>query len=258
MDILNLISNPAAKIPSCISIFMIGSIVGSFIATLVIRWPKAQSIIIGRSSCDQCGYLLHAIDLIPLISYTLLSGKCRYCNKSIDKSHWRTELLVAILSIIPFLILPPYGAFGWVLWLWLFIPLAILDYKYLWLPNRLIIITIIAAPFIGPLINDIDIINRLIGVIGAYLSLETIRVLYKKLRNKEAMGNGDPKLLAGLGFYFGWELLPYIILIASCIGLTIAVMLRVLHGYFDQEQKLPLGTYMIIAAPIGYAFTEIV
>ncbi len=195
MDFSNLIIMTEVQIPFYISIFIIGSIVGSFIATLVIRWPKTQSIIYGRSSCDQCGHKLQVRDLIPLISYSLQHGKCRYCNGSIDPLHWHIELMVAALSILAFILFPVQQAAGLMIWLWLFIPLAILDYKYLWLPNRLIIITIIAAPVIGPLMNDVSIVSRLIGAMIGYLFLETLRIAFKKLRNKEAMGGGDPSLV---------------------------------------------------------------
>lgn len=241
-----------------IAFFILGAVIGSFIATLVMRWPKAQSIIVGRSSCDQCCHKLQARDLIPLISYSLQQGKCRYCNDPIDPLHWRVELMVAVISIVPFILFPVQQAAGLMILLWLFIPLAILDYKYLWLPNRLIIMTIIAAPIISPLINDISIIDRLIGATTGYISLGIIRVTFKKIRNKEAMGGGDPKLLGVLGLYFGWTALPYIILIASCIGLTTALAIKLRYGYLDQDQKFPLGTYMVIAAPIGYALTETV
>lgn len=159
--------------------------------------------------------------------------------------------MYALLGVIPFLLFPPMTALGWILWIWLFTPLLLLDYMHLWLPDRLLIISMIAAPFIAPMINDIDLISRLIGGITGFMSLQLVRSASKRFHQMDAMGAGDPKLLGALGLYFGWAALPYIILIASSLGLIIALAMSIRLGYLEKNQKFPFGTYMIIATPVS-------
>ena len=120
----------------------LGLIIGSFIATLVIRWPLNSSVIKGRSACDGCGAVLQPYELVPLVSHGFLHGKCRRCGIAIDPIHWQVELAGAAIGVAAMVAsqnllgqnwLGLAGAgFGWLL-----LALALLDLRHFWLPDRL-------------------------------------------------------------------------------------------------------------------------
>lgn len=230
-----------------------GLIIGSFIAALSMRWPRGISVTKGRSCCDHCGQMLSSFELIPLLSYIIMRGKCRHCGGNIDPFHWKIEIISAYIAMMPFLFLPAQAAVGWALLGWILLPLFILDFRHFWLPNALLITLIIAALIIAPLINDISIFNRLFGAAAGYLSLALVALYFRIFRKKEALGAGDPKLLAILGFYFGWQALPFIMFGASFIGLSWALILMILGHKITQDIKFPLGSYMILALPLAIA-----
>jgi len=227
---------------------VLGAILGSFIATLVIRWPQGQSVIHGRSKCDSCQTTLTAIDLVPLFSAAWLRGTCRHCSAPIGTAHWRIELLSACVGAIPFLFLPPLAAIGFAVWSWCMLPLFLLDYRHFWLPDRLMLFALLWAPFIAPLMGDTLILDRAIGAAAGFFTLQLIRLYFARLRNREAMGAGDPKLFGFLGFYFGWAALPIIMLLAATIGLFMAGLQKFKGKAITQESKFPLGSYLIGAA----------
>jgi leader peptidase (prepilin peptidase)/N-methyltransferase len=117
----------------------LGAIWGSFVAALCIRWPIGEQISNGRSRCDACQTTLAPKDLIPIFSFILLRGKCRYCRKSIGVGALYTELISAAIGLLAILLVPSESALAMAVFGWLLLPLVILDYQRLWLPNRFVI-----------------------------------------------------------------------------------------------------------------------
>lgn len=245
---------PLLQLPShifAILFFILGSIMGSFIAALTIRWPQGKSVMHGRSICDHCHESLAFIDLIPIISFILFQAKCRRCKGDIASEHFYIEIIAALTGAIPFILFPPDIALGWVLFLWPLFPLAILDFKYLWLPNRLLLFALIPFPIILFLWDHLTLSQHIIGALAAYIFLEIIRIASAKILQKDAMGQADPKLFGVIGLYLGWSILPLIMLFASAIGLALILFQKLIKSEMSSDQKFPLGTYMILAAPIS-------
>ena len=114
-----------------------GAIVGSFLATLLIRWPQGRSVVAGRSRCDGCGASLGVRDLVPVLSYAALHGKCRRCGGRIDRRHLAAELAAAAIGLVALIAHPlPLALVTLLLGLWLLL-LAMLDVEHHWLPDRL-------------------------------------------------------------------------------------------------------------------------
>lgn len=157
------------------------------------------------------------------------------------------ELAAALIGALPFLVLPENQAVAAALFGWLLLPLILLDHYHLWLPNRLIIVLaaagLLAAPMLTPQAAFTD---RLAGLAVGFLSLETIRQIYEKYRQQEGMGAGDPKLFGALGLWLGWQALPLTLLVACAIGLTSAVISRLV--VLNPRTALPFGSYLGIAA----------
>lgn len=221
---------------------VLGAIWGSFIAALCSRWPKGESIMHGRSRCDRCGTAIAARDLVPVASFLMLKGRCRHCGEPIGRDTISIELIAAAIGGVAFLLFTPSAAFALSIFGWLLLPLAILDARHLWLPDRLTLLLAIAALPAAPLLGSpTTLTDRLIGGIAGFAVLEGIRRSYRMFRGQEGMGAGDPKLLGALGLWLGWQMLPLTLLTASGIGLAAALVMR------GTMKAFPLGTYLALA-----------
>jgi leader peptidase (prepilin peptidase)/N-methyltransferase len=228
--------------------FVLGAIIGSFLAVLLVRWPQGRSVLRGRSHCDGCGRTLGLVELVPILSWLLLRGRCRGCGATIDRRHLALEIGAGLVGLTAILAHPlPLAAFTALLGWWLFL-LAALDVEYQWLPDRLTLPLAaaglaVAALGIGPPMAD-----RMIGAGAGYVALAAIAWLYRSLRGREGLGGGDPKMLAAIGAWLGWVQLPFVLLLAGLLGLFALGMKRLGGGRVAATDRLPLGTLMALAA----------
>ncbi len=226
----------------------IGAILGSFMATLVLRWSEGRSVMRGRSACDGCGRTLRARDLVPIVSAMLLRGRCRACGGRIDPWHGRIEALAGLIGLSAGLAAATPVALAGAAFGWLLLTLAALDLRALWLPDRLtgaLAIGGVATGLLGmaPVLED-----RIAGGILGYATLWAIARGYRAWRGREGMGGGDPKLLGAIGAWLGWRMLPAVLLVACLVGLG-AVLFAALRGRpMARDTPLPLGTLLGIAA----------
>jgi leader peptidase (prepilin peptidase)/N-methyltransferase len=225
---------------------ILGAIWGSFAAALCSRWPKGEGVVVGRSRCEQCGKGIASYDLVPVISYMLLRGKCRFCGQKIGARPIVIELAAALIGAVSLLLLPPDQAVAAAIFGWLLLPLVILDFDHLWLPDRLVLVLAAAGLAVGShLTPDLAMFHRVIGAVAGFASLELIRRSYKLYRKQDGMGAGDPKLFGALGIWLGWQALPLLLLAASVIGIAFAAW----HAVRGHEQKaFPFGSYLGVAA----------
>jgi leader peptidase (prepilin peptidase)/N-methyltransferase len=228
--------------------FILGAAIGSFLATILIRWPQGRSVVAGRSACDGCGRTLEARDLVPILSWSLARGRCRTCGSRIDRRHLAAEAGAAMIGITAILAHPmPLAAVTAVLGWWLFL-LGALDVEHEWLPDRLtwpLLAAGLAAAWggFGPPLE-----SRLIGAAAGFACLFLIARLYRILRGREGLGGGDPKLFAAIGAWLGWTQLPFVLVGAGLIGLAALLLKRLRGGDVAASDRLPLGTLMALAA----------
>ncbi len=227
---------------------IIGLIIGSFLATIIIRWPQGHSAMSGRSRCDHCHQTLRAVDLIPVFSYVLRAGKCSACGGEIKSDHLVIELSAGLIGGLALLVDSGLGGLSGAIFGWFLLTLAALDAQHHWLPDRLTLtlaISGLAASFLG---NDPDLLNRVIGGITGFCSLFLIGWGYRYLREREGLGGGDPKLLGAIGCWLGWSALPLVMLGAGFVGLlAVATMYR--RGQaVTADSALPLGSFMAVSA----------
>jgi leader peptidase (prepilin peptidase)/N-methyltransferase len=224
-----------------------GAIAGSFIATLVIRWPQGRATN-GRSECDSCGARLRWIELVPLLSYLIQRGKCRHCGANIPREHPWIEAACASVGAIALSVAPGGEGLAGAYFGWMLVALAVLDFRHFWLPDRLTFILGAMGFATGAIGLSPTLDDRLIGGAVGYAALATISFLYSELRGRQGMGAGDPKLLGAVGLWLGWQVLPFVLLGAGLLGLTLVTCQLARNRPITAQTRLPLGALMAIAA----------
>ena len=235
-----------------IFIVILGGLWGSFANVCIYRLPKDMGVVSGRSYCPKCKKKIVWYDNIPIISFFLLGGKCRKCKKSISIQY----VIVEAINIVSFITI--YYFFGisiiTVLLMMLnlsFLIIFFIDLEHFIIPNVLTFPMMIVGflksfdpnlPSLFP-----NYINSLIGGLFGYGVIWSIIYFYKQLRKKEGMGLGDAKLLAVVGFWFGWISIPFVLFLSSVLAL-----LWVAPDLIKKSKKLtsqiPFGPYIILAS----------
>ena len=244
-----------------LAFIIFGSLWGSFANVCIYRLPENKNVITGRSSCPNCKNKIPWYDNIPLLSFILLMGKCRLCKKPIDLQYFIVELISAIsfASIYYFFGLTLTALLLLILSIF-FIIIFFIDLKHFIIPNELTFPLMIIG-FIksfDPNLNQTifpNYINSLIGGLFGYSIIWLIIFIYKKIRNKEGMGLGDAKLLAVVGFWFGWVSIPFVIFISSAVAL-ILVIPSILNKSRKMSSEIPFGPYIIIGCILYVTFAN--
>ena len=226
---------------------VMGAIVGSFIATLVLRWPHGEQASRGRSRCDQCGVAIRPIDLIPILSRFRLDGRCRDCGARIDPLHSRIELVAAAIGGTALVIAPNVSGAMLALFGWLLLPSCWLDWRHFWLPDRLTLILAVVGLGAGHWLGA-PLVDRLIGGAVGWGSLAAIGSVYRRLRHRDGLGRGDPKLNGAIGLWLGWIPLTPILALAAALGLAIA-----LRRGLSKTDPVPFGPMIGAASWIAAA-----
>ncbi|BAI97179.1 type 4 prepilin-like proteins leader peptide-processing enzyme [Sphingobium sp. TA15] len=229
-----------------------GAIAGSFLATIILRWPRGRSVLRGRSACDGCGRVLGAVDLVPMLSALIQRGRCRTCGAPIDPLHGRVEAGCAIIGALALGFAPDPGGVGWALLGWLLLTLAVLDRRHFWLPDALTLPLAFLGFTMGPWATEATMADRAIGALAGYLALLLIAFGYRRTRGRDGLGLGDAKLLGALGAWFGWQALPFILLLAASVGLLSVVAVMATGRRVDGTTRVPLGAFLAIAAVPGW------
>ena len=224
-----------------------GLIAGSFIATLMIRWPQDRSLG-GRSACDACDRTLSVRDLAPLLSWAIAAGKCRTCGARIDWRHPAVELAAGLIGLVALIAEPGLGGIAGALFGWQLLTLAALDFEHFWLPNRLTALLAVSGLALGLVGVGAPIVDRIIGGSAGFAALFAIAWTYRRLRGREGMGGGDPKLLGAIGCWLGWQFLPFVLLGASAVGMVVALVMLTRGQSVAADTRLPLGSLMAISA----------
>ena len=237
-----------------------GGLWGSFANVCIYRLPLDKGVALGRSYCTKCKKQIVWYDNIPIISYLLIEGKCRKCKKKISFQY----PLVELLSILTFVII--YFFYGITFTTILLIALSLtfliiffIDLEHFIIPNNLTYPMMILGfvKSFDPNLNSLfpNYVNSLIGGFFGYGIIWLIIFFYKVLRNKEGMGLGDAKLLAVIGFWFGWISVPFILFSSSVVAL-ISVMPSLLNKSKKLSSEIPFGPFIIVGCILYIIFIE--
>jgi len=237
-----------------VALGLLGALLGSFIATLVIRWPQERSVVKGRSHCDACDAVLGPRDLIPLVSAALARGRCRYCEAPIDPRHWQIELAALGIGAVAGLVVPGPAGLAGAVFGWLLLALAALDIAEFWLPDRLTLALALAGVAAGLVGVEPPLVDRLIGGGIGFAALWLVGFSYKRLRGREGLGGGDPKLFGAIGLWLGWRMLPAVLLLAALTGLAFVLIGMVRGKAAKLDDRVPFGALLAIAAYPAWLF----
>ena len=234
-----------------IFVVILGGLWGSFANVCIHRLPQNKGVVSGRSHCPKCKKEIVWQDNIPIISYLILKGKCRKCKRKISSQYPMVEMI----NILLFLII--YFLFGISLTTILLMILSLsflitffIDLKHFIIPNSLTFSMMILG-FIksfDPNLNSIfpNYINSLIGGLFGYGVIFSIIFFYKQIRKKEGMGLGDAKLLAVIGFWFGWIAIPFVLFLSSIFALVFVIP-DLIKKNKKMTSQIPFGPYIILA-----------
>lgn len=204
------------------------------------------------SRCPHCGHQIRWFENIPVVSYIALRGKCSQCKAGISPRYPLIEFITGAVSAF---IAWRMGftwpmAFALVL-TWSLICLTMIDFDYKLLPDQITL----PLMWIGLLINltgtFVPLNEAVIGAVAGYMILWSIYWLFKLATGKEGMGFGDFKLLAALGAWMGWKVLPMIILLSSLVGSIIGISMIIFLGR-DKQIPIAFGPYLAIAGWIAF------
>lgn len=277
MDVITLLQTQSVTF--IMTALILGLLVGSFINVVIYRLPvmmnnewqqqchellhpdiennqqkqntEAFNLYTPRSRCPHCNHKITALENIPIISYLFLKGRCSSCAKSISPRYALIELLTGSLTAV----VAWHFGFSWqagaaMLLTWALIAMSFIDIDQQLLPDDITLPWLWLGLILSLFPVFVDSHTSLIGAAAGYLSLWGIFWLFKILTGKEGMGYGDFKLLALLGAWMGWQLLPVIILLSSIVGAVIGVAMIVILGR-DKNIPIPFGPYLAAAGWIA-------
>jgi len=272
-------SSPLVFTGACAAL---GLMVGSFLNVAIYRLPKMMerewhaqcaeltgktaeaspryNLVVPRSACPHCGHMISALENIPVISYLLLRGKCKGCGAHISARYPIVELVSGLLSgYAAWHFGFGLAALGALLFVWALLALTFIDFDTQMLPDDITLPLL----WLGLLLNlahtYTDLQGAVIGAVAGYLALWGVYWLFKLATGKEGMGYGDFKLLAAIGAWLGWQMLPLVILTSSLVGAVVGITLIVAarHG---RNVPIPFGPYLagggLIALFWGQTLTQ--
>jgi leader peptidase (prepilin peptidase)/N-methyltransferase len=216
-----------------------GLVAGSFIALVTLRWPQGRSIM-GRSACDHCGHQLGVAELLPVISFLALRGRCRHCGGAIAPRHLWIELAAALVGALALAGQPGGAGAVTALISWWLLAIIILDAEHFWLPDTLTLpLLAMALARAWP-----DLAAPALAALLGWAGLAGLALAYRRLRGRDGLGGGDPKLLAGLGALLGVQLLPLLLVGAGLLGLALLGWDKARGRAVTATTRLPLGALL--------------
>ena len=267
-----LFAAPASLGPTLVA-GLFGLLIGSFLNVVIHRIPKMMqresdnyvahesgkelphtdryNLMVPRSCCPHCGHQITALENIPVVSWLALGGKCRKCKAPISPRYPIVELVTGLLSAF---LVWTFGSgvagLGTLLFVYLLIAMTYIDYDTKLLPDDLTLPLLWAGLLINVNGTFVPLQDAVIGAAAGYLVLWAVYWLFKLATGKEGMGYGDFKLLAALGAWMGWAMLPTIVLLSSVVGALVGIGL-IVFAKRGRDNPIPFGPYLAAAGLIA-------
>ena len=276
MPMESLLFAPPATLSATLVAALFGLLVGSFLNVVIHRIPKMMqresdnyvaqesgkepphtdryNLMVPRSACPHCGHQITALENIPVISWLALRGKCRKCKAPISARYPAVELLTGVLAGV---LVRTFGSglagLATLLFLFLLVSMTFIDIDTQLLPDDLTYPLLWAGLLVNLHGTFVPLQDAVVGAAAGYLVLWSVYWLFKLVTGKEGMGYGDFKLLAALGAWLGWQMLPTIILLSSVVGAIVGISL-IVFAKRGRDKPIPFGPYLAAAGLIALLY----
>ncbi len=236
---------------SLVFTFLFGLVFGSFLNVCIYRLPREESIVFPPSHCTSCQNRLYPKDLIPLLSFFLLKGKCRYCGEII---HWRypaVELLNGLgwVWVIASFGITTQGLAGVFLFSFALV-VALIDLEHYLIPNSLVILLFLCGLIFHFILQDLSLTKRLLGMTVGF-GLPFLLALF----SRGGMGGGDIKLCTAMGFWLGFPAVFQALFIGALMGSVIGISLIIMK-IKKRKDPIPFGPFLVLGFLIIFFFQE--
>jgi leader peptidase (prepilin peptidase)/N-methyltransferase len=272
-----LLAAPGSWMPTLVAA-LFGLLIGSFLNVVIHRLPKMMqrdfdnyvaqendqplphedhyNLVVPRSACPHCGHQITALENIPVLSYVALGGKCKACRSPISVRYPLVEALTAVLSA---LLIWHFGS-GWaglasLPFVYLLIAMTFIDADTQLLPDDLTLPLLWAGLLINLNAVFVPLHEAVIGAAAGYAALWAVYWVFKLTTGKEGMGYGDFKLLAAIGAWLGWKMLPLVILLSSLVGALVGIALITMSKR-GRDNPIPFGPYLAVAGIIALLYGD--
>ncbi len=235
-------------------VFLVGMITGSFLNVCIYRIPREESIVFPPSHCTSCGKVLKPIELVPILSFIFLRGKCRYCGAKISIRYPLIEILTAVIFALLF---NTFGfspdLFASAFLMSILIAVFFIDIDHRIIPNGLVLTGLIGGIIImfynaftnQAIFNESSWLAHLLGILpgsGILFFVALIGLIIYK--SDEAMGMGDVKIFAPIGIFLGWKLC-FLALLISIVFAGVFSLLLILTGVKKRKDTIPFGPFIV-------------
>ena len=279
---LGFLAVPSGNLSASVFWCLIGLVVGSFLNVVIYRIPimmqresenylalendqpaphaDRYNLVLPGSACTSCGHMLAFTDNIPVLSFVWLKGRCRYCKARLSWRYPTVELLTAILSaVVIWQLGSGIAGVSALLFVWFLIAMSFIDLDTQLLPDELTLPLI----WLGLIVNlegtFVPLRGAVLGAAAGYLSLWLVYWMFRAFTGKEGIGYGDFKLLAALGAWMGWMMLPLIVLLSSAVGATFGIVMIALKRH-QRDRPIPFGPFLaaagLLALLIGHSIID--
>jgi leader peptidase (prepilin peptidase)/N-methyltransferase len=272
----SLLFAPPATLSATLVAALFGLLVGSFLNVVIHRIPKMMqresdnyvaqesgkepphtdryNLMVPRSACPHCGHQITALENIPVISWLALRGKCRKCKAPISARYPAVELLTGVLAgVLVWTFGSGLAGLATLLFLFLLVSMTFIDIDTQLLPDDLTYPLLWAGLLVNLHGTFVPLQDAVVGAAAGYLVLWSVYWLFKLVTGKEGMGYGDFKLLAALGAWLGWQMLPTIILLSSVVGAIVGMSL-IVFAKRGRDKPIPFGPYLAAAGLIALLY----
>jgi leader peptidase (prepilin peptidase)/N-methyltransferase len=272
----SLLFAPPATLSATLVAALFGLLVGSFLNVVIHRIPKMMqresdnyvaqesgkepphtdryNLMVPRSACPHCGHQITALENIPVISWLALRGKCRKCKAPISARYPAVELLTGVLAgVLVWTFGSGLAGLATLLFLFLLVSMTFIDIDTQLLPDDLTYPLLWAGLLVNLHGTFVPLQDAVVGAAAGYLVLWSVYWLFKLVTGKEGMGYGDFKLLAALGAWLGWQMLPTIILLSSVVGAIVGISL-IVFAKRGRDKPIPFGPYLAAAGLIALLY----
>jgi leader peptidase (prepilin peptidase)/N-methyltransferase len=231
--------------------FLLGAIIGSFLNVCIYRLPRKESIVFPPSRCPHCGKRLAPLDMVPIISFFLLRGRCRYCQSAISPRYPLVETLTGVAFASAFF----YLGFNFLLLKYLvlicfLIVISLIDIERYLIPNILPAAMLIAGIPINALARDITFLSIALGMFAPAAVLTIVA-----LASRGGIGGGDIKLAGALGMFLGWPG-NAVALFLGCILAGVMGLVLLLTRTKKRKDVIPFGPFLAVGAVISIVWGE--